>query len=45
MPSLFGRLTRYPPRITFNQTENQHTEALAAVLETDVGLSRALAAD
>jgi hypothetical protein len=45
MPSLFGRLTRYPPRFTFNPTENQHTEALAAVLETDMGLSRALAAD
>ena len=44
MPSLFGRMSRYPPRLRFNATENQHTEALAAVLEADRGVARALAA-
>lgn len=33
MPSLFTRLTRYRPLYKHGQRENQHTEALAAVLE------------
>src|SRR4051794_9327849 len=45
MPSLFGRMARYPPRLQFNPKENQHTEALAAVLEADPELARKLAGE
>jgi len=42
MPSLFSRLTRYQPLLQNTQRENQHTEALAATLETDQDLARAV---
>jgi hypothetical protein len=45
MPSLFARMWRYPPGSRFNPTENQHTEALASVLDADPGLCREHAAD
>src|SRR4051812_6053598 len=43
-PSVFQRMSRYPPRHRFNATENQHTEALAAVLEAPPPLAHQLIA-